>query len=141
MNKNKPSAASGFSLLEVIVATAVMAMVFVAMMEIFSGGMRTEGKADEYSTAMQHATQVMNELIVYTRDAAPRQTMGNFEDGYGWHASVDVFRLPDESQDSSKNLIMEKLLLHVEVGWTSRGSEKKVTLDTVKNVLRESSKS
>jgi hypothetical protein len=67
--------------------------------------------------------------------------MGNFEDGYSWRTSVDVFRLPNESLDSSKNLPMEKLLLHVEVGWTSRGSEKKVTLDTVKNVLRESSKS
>jgi len=125
----------------VIVATALVALVFVSMMEIFSGGLRTEGKAEEYARAMQDATQVMNDLLVNTRDPIPKQLSGRFDDGVNWRATVEVFRLPNEPPDSSKNLPMEKMLFRVEVSWTSHGSEKNVQLESIKNILQESSKS
>jgi len=139
--RNRASSKAGFSLLEVIVATAIVALVFVSMMEIFSSGLRTEGKADEYATAMQHATRVMNDLWVNTRQAQTAQFDGRFEDGATWHASVDVFRSPGEALDSSKDLPFEKMLLRVEVAWGPRGSEKTVQIQSIKNVLKGSSKS
>jgi prepilin-type N-terminal cleavage/methylation domain-containing protein len=138
---NKPSSQSGFSLLEVVVATAIVALVFVSMMEIFSNGLRTEGRADEYVTATQQATRVMNDLWIKTLEAQPAQNEGKFEDGNTWHTSVETFRLPNEALDSSKDLPMERMLLRVEVTWNSRGTEKKVQLQSLKNVLKASSKS
>lgn len=136
-----PSSQTGFSLLEVIVATAIVALVFVSMMEIFSNGLRTEGRADEYVTAMQQATRVMNDLWINTLEAQPVQNEGRFDDGTTWRTSVETFRLPGEALDSSKNLPMEKMILRVEVTWNSRGTEKKVQLQSIKNVLKGSSKS
>ena len=138
---NSPSSQSGFSLLEVIVATAIVALVFVSMMEIFSNGLRTEGRADEYVTAMQQATRLMNDLWINTLDAQPSLNEGHLDDGATWHSSVESYRLPGEALDSSKNLPMEKMILRVEVTWNSRGSEKKVQLQSIKNVLKGSSKS
>lgn len=138
---NSPSSQSGFSLLEVIVATAIVALVFVSMMEIFSNGLRSEGRADEYVTAMQQATRVMNDLWVNTLEAQASRNEGRFDDGMTWQTSVQAFRLPGEALDSSKNLPMEKMILRVEVTWNSRGSEKKVQLQSIKNVRKGSSKS
>lgn len=132
---------SGFSLLEVIVATMIVAIVFASMMEIFSSGLRTEGVADEYATAMLRASRVMNDLSLHTTQAQPSKSEGRFEDGASWRASADLYRPPDESAAPPSPLPFERMLLHVEVFWTSRGSEKKVQLESIKNVLRESSKS
>jgi prepilin-type N-terminal cleavage/methylation domain-containing protein len=137
---NAPSSQSGFSLLEVIVATAIVALVFVSMMEIFSSGLRTEGRADEYATAMQQGTRVMNDLWINTLETQPSRNQGRFDDDTTWRSSVEVFRLPGEALDSSNYLPMEKMILRVEVTWNSRGSEKKVQLQSIKNVLKGSSK-
>jgi prepilin-type N-terminal cleavage/methylation domain-containing protein len=137
--RSRPSA--GFTLLEVIVATAIVALVFVSMMEIFSSGLRTDGLADEYATATQEATRVMNELYVNTRQDQPTVLEGHFEDGASWAAAADPFAPPDEPVDSTKNLALQRMLLRVEVRWTSHGIEKKLQLQTVKNVLKASSKS
>ncbi|MGB7624930.1 MAG: prepilin-type N-terminal cleavage/methylation domain-containing protein [Terriglobia bacterium] len=138
---NSRSSQSGFSLLEVVVATAIVALVFVSMMEIFSNGLRTEGRADEYVTATQQATWVMNDLWIKTLEAQPARNEGKFEDGTTWHTSVETLRLPNEALDSSKDLPMERMLLRVEVTWNSRGTEKRVQLQSIKNVLKGSSKS
>jgi prepilin-type N-terminal cleavage/methylation domain-containing protein len=138
---SSPSSQSGFSLLEVIVATAIVGLVFVSMMEIFSNGLRTEGRADEYVTAMQQATRVMNDLWIHTLETQPSKNEGRFEDGSTWHTAVEIFRAPDEALDSSQDLPFERMLLRVEVTWDSRGTEKKVQLQSIKNVLKGSSKS
>lgn len=137
-----PRAAPGFTLLEVIVATAIVGLVFVAMMEIFSSGLRTEGQADEYATAMQHATRVMNDLLINTRQATPAHYEGRFDDGATWQASSEVYRSPDETSESANNLPLVRMLLRVEVRWQSRGgTERHVEIQSLKNILRESSKS
>ena len=132
---------AGFTLLEVIVATAIVALVFVAMMEIFSSGLRTEGLADQYATATQEATRVMNELYVNTRQTQPTVLQGRFGDGATWTAAADPFQPPDESPDATQNMRVQRMLLRVEVHWTSHGTQKTVQLETVENVLKPSSKS
>jgi general secretion pathway protein I len=132
---------AGFSLLEVIVATAIVAIAFVALMEIFSSGLRTEGMADEYTLAMQHATRVMNDVLVTSRQAQSAQFDGRFDDGATWHASVEPFVSPGEVIDPARPMRMQRMLLRVEVTWSSRGSPKKVQLQTIKNVISQSSKS
>ncbi|MDD5544814.1 MAG: prepilin-type N-terminal cleavage/methylation domain-containing protein [Acidobacteriia bacterium] len=134
--------ASGFTLLEVIVATAIVGLVFVAMMEIFSSGLRTEGQADEYATAMQHATRVMNDLLINTRQSTPTQFSGTFDDGAIWQASSEIYHSASESAESTDNLPLVRMLLRVQVTWRSRGgTERHVEIQSLKNILRESSKS
>ncbi len=132
---------SGFSLLEVIVATAIVGLVFVAMMEIFSSGLRTEGQADEYAIATQQATRLMNELYVNTRQNQPYQSSGYLEDGTHWQAAAIPLFSPGETPDSVKNLGIQRMLLNVEVTWKSRGSDRHLQIQTIKNVLKGSSKS
>lgn len=132
---------AGFSLLEVIVATMIVAIVFASMMEIFSSGLRTEGVADEYATATLRASRVMNDLSLHTAQTQSSKSEGRFEDGASWRTSADIYRPPIESVTLPTSLPFERMLLHVEVSWTSRGSEKKVQIESIKNVLRESSKS
>jgi prepilin-type N-terminal cleavage/methylation domain-containing protein len=135
------STSSGFTLLEVIVATAIVALVFVAMMEIFSSGLRTEGQADEYATAMQHATRVMNDLLLNTRQPETAQYDGRFDDGAVWHATAEPYLSPDELPDSPHNLPIVRMLLRVKVTWQFRGAPRQVELQSLKNILRKSSKS
>lgn len=134
-------AMAGFSLLEVMVATAIVAIVFVSMMQIFSSGLRTGGLADEYSTAMLHATRVMNDWMVSPPRPWPSTSEGKFDDGTAWRATVDFFHPPEVAADHPPAPPFDPILLHVEVTWTSRGVERKVQLDSLKNVPRESSKS
>ncbi len=118
-----------------------MALVFVAMMEIFSSGLRAEGQADEYSRAVLHANRIMNDLYVTAQAPTSEQTQGQFEDGYAWTASVKPYQPSDEDDDSLKSMNLRRVLLQVEVQWKSHGGERRVQLETIKNVLKESSKS
>lgn len=68
----------GFSLLEVVVAVAILGITVVTLLEIFSINLRTVRKSEDYTKALIFARSMMDEAYAI-RD--PEEATGYFESG------------------------------------------------------------
>lgn len=89
-NKAIPHPADrGFTLLEVIVALAIVAATLTAMAQIFSGGFRNAVTAKDYLSALVRAESEMARLGTEL-PLHPGETRGRYDDGMRWERSVQL---------------------------------------------------
>lgn len=129
----------GFTLLEVMVATLIMAVAIVGLLSGITGALRNASRLTEYDRAVLLARLEMNELLVtpsLPRDTAfegsfdPEQT-GGVESG--WRARVSNFEMPPIVAPGQTAL--ERVQL--EVWWRSGSGRRTFTLDAYRtHVLR-----
>jgi general secretion pathway protein I len=88
---------SGFTLLEILVATAIMGIAVVGVMSGLAGATRNAARITEYDRAVMLAQIKMDELLADDRAPRNRPLMGLFlkqESGgvdAGWQATVTPF--------------------------------------------------
>ncbi len=93
----------GFTLVEVIVAMAIVGVSLVMILQLFSGGLRASRTSCDYTRAVVHAKNKMEELSFF-----PESGSGNFEDGYRWQASAEPY---EEPEDVDFKLIKLKVII------------------------------
>lgn len=122
---------TGFTLLEMIVATTIMGIAVVGLMAGISGATRNAIRLREYDRAAQLARLRINELLVDQR--LPRNTMvgGTFDPAEtggveaGWQAQLSTFEMPPVA--SPGQMALDRIQL--EVWWTSGVQRRTFTLD------------
>ncbi len=101
----------GFTLLEVVVAMAIVGLGVVILMEIFSSGLRLGSKSSERTEAVLYGRQVMDDALI-RRDIRRGREDGSFENRYPWTLRVDP--LQEESVlDLSSNWELEEVTLEM----------------------------
>jgi prepilin-type N-terminal cleavage/methylation domain-containing protein len=121
----RPASDSGFTLLEAMVASLIMAIAISALLVNLHTSLRNTERVSSYDRASVFAQHKMDELLAdptlgvlarvagpYLPDADPMQS--------GWSARVRPFEYPS-NLGSSVSLLEE---IHLEVWWL-RGGEKK----------------
>ncbi|RPI22709.1 MAG: type II secretion system protein [Acidobacteria bacterium] len=86
----------GFTLLEVVVALAIMGIGVATALSIFSGSLKNLRRIDMAHQAMSHAENVMNEILTDESIREPRDFSGNLDDEFSYTASVDMWEEPQE---------------------------------------------
>ena len=61
LSRGQVAACQGFSLLEVLVATTVMGLVLVVLLQVLTGAMRAQETTMEHARALQVAERVLQE--------------------------------------------------------------------------------
>jgi general secretion pathway protein I len=118
----------GFTLIENLVAITVLAIALVAILQLFSGGLKSIKLSDEYSRGIFHARELVEQVQV-SEGFSEGVLQGRFEDGYKWKAEIKRNpALPDEETKPQFELFEIK----VSVTWDSLGSEKHLELMTTK---------
>lgn len=92
--------ARGFTLLEMMVATVILATAVVGLVSAISGSLRNAARLTDYDRAVQLAQERMNELLL--DDRLPRATViqGDFDPQQtggipaGWQARVSMAENP-----------------------------------------------
>ncbi len=87
---------SGFTLLEVMVAVAIMAVGVAIAMSIFSGGLKNIYRINMAHRAMAHAENVMNDLLADQSIREPRKFADNLDDDFRYTATVEYWEEPKE---------------------------------------------
>jgi general secretion pathway protein I len=143
MNRVRPSSAAsgGFSLLEVLAAFVVLALVGTALFRIFSGALGNASLSDEYSRATLYAESRLASPGVETplREGVQQ---GTSDDGkYAWTARIEPYRPPGSTPDLDAAVdLMPVRLWHiaVKVSWPGvAGSDRSIALATVRLAARE----
>ena len=128
---------SGFTLLEVAVAMAVLGLVLVTMMQVISGGLTLEHKAGKLGRAVVTARALMDELVtdLELRDGVEE---GGDADELRWRRTVrratPEERGEEEAEDSELGFEAEYALrfLEVVVAWTEGGNEKTYAVQSLR---------
>lgn len=128
---------AGFTLLEVIVAVAILSVSLVMIMQLFAAGLKSSRTSCDYTRAVMHANDKMEEL-----SAAPvkSQESGEFRDGYKWEAAVQRYEEPDDKE--LENARFKLLKLRVKIIWNiSVNKENSLELESLKMVSAEDANS
>ncbi|MGH8849663.1 MAG: type IV pilus modification PilV family protein [Casimicrobiaceae bacterium] len=135
-----PRRSDGFSLLEVLAAFVVLALVGTALFRIFSGALGNASLSDEYSRATLYAESRLATLGVETPLRESTQ-QGTSEDGkYAWSASVVPDKPPGSTPDldAATDLMPVRLWrIGVTVSWAGPGGDRSIALTTDRVAARE----
>jgi general secretion pathway protein I len=131
----------GFSLLEVLAAFVILALVGTALFRLFSGALGNATLADEYSRATLYAE---SRLAAISVEAPLKEStlQGNSDDGlYAWTAVIAPYTIPGSTPDleSAATAMPVRLWkLAATVTWPGTpGSERSVALSTVRIAVKE----
>lgn len=120
MTDTRMTRSQGFTLLEMLVATVIMAVAVSGLMSSLSTSMRNAARITEYDRASLMARSKMDELIAQPR--LPRQTM---LEGPGWRARITPFEVPPNPQAGYS--ILDRIEL--EVSWMAGPQRKTFALE------------
>jgi general secretion pathway protein I len=132
---------AGFTLLEVMVALAILAIGLVTVLELFAGSLRLVTKASRHSQAAIYAQNEMDRLFSQTT-LTDGEESGDLPDGYYWRARVqeiypeeDRTRLQPQRQNPTDFLHLKEI--EVNVGWQENGQEQTFTLRSLRTLTDE----
>jgi general secretion pathway protein I len=132
------SRAAGFSLLEVLVAFVIVALVGTALFRLFGGALNNASAAEDYSRAVLLAESRLASTAVESaplREGATDQ--GRTDDGkYSWVTRVDPYVGPGTTADQQQlgqaaNVVLWRI--SVTVSWPGAlGQDRTLSLATVR---------
>jgi prepilin-type N-terminal cleavage/methylation domain-containing protein len=115
----------GFTLIEILAALTMFAVVGGMLLQLFESGLRSTRKSAEMTHGVLLARSKMTELLAYPQ-LAPGTLVGEFDDGYSWRA--DLFQPVDEGRGYGS---LQPLFLTINVYWGDSADESSFTLQTL----------
>ncbi len=130
----------GFSLLEVLVAFVILALVATALFRLFSGALANAGAADDYSRVVIVAQSALDEASVPPLREGTKD--GTADDGrIAWTAHITPYKAPDvapELEAASQSLPIRLWRIVVDVTWNGGdGAPRTFTLATTRLGAKE----
>jgi general secretion pathway protein I len=119
---------NGFSLLEVIVALAIMAIGYITVFNLFSASVKSVGTSDEYMRAVQLANSKLSEMEMMNYEAD--NLSGTFKEEKNFQWSLDIEPYDSPLNDPDKNINLSKIIL--KVFWGENEKRRNVELVTLK---------
>ena len=107
---------SGFTLLEIMVATTIMGIAVVGLLSSLSTSMSNATHVSDADRAAQLARNKMEELMVDANLPLQANLQGNFDNTSGWTAEIGPFEAP---QTQPGAMILQRIALVV---WWKNGA-------------------
>lgn len=120
---------AGFTLLEVMIALAILGIGFALAMELLATGVRSAKVAEEYTQAVLLAQQKIAEVSV-VRDFTRVADGGELGGGFRWSSEI---RPLEQAEELPGRLYS----VNVRITWPSRRGEKSLNLQTLRMAVDE----
>ena len=118
----------GFSLLEVLVAFTILAMLLGALFQVFGGGMHAARSGDRHTRATVIAQSRMAAVGV-EQPLVEGVESGSVDDGYNWRTTISAYT--DEQLQQAETL-PQPFTVSVEVFWEEGGASQGVSLTSMR---------
>jgi general secretion pathway protein I len=131
----KNAECQGFTLIEILVAIVILGISLVTIMQLFSGGLKSCKVSDEYTRAVFHARQKMEEVLI-ADSIIEGIDEGDFDDDFKWHMEISCSKLL-EDEDGNQDRIPVKLYeIKVRIQCKT-GAGKSVEIQTLKMITHK----
>jgi type II secretion system protein I len=122
---------AGFTLLEVLVATALLGIAVAIILQLFSSNLRALSVSEDFVRASIKAEAKMREILDNDK---PSETSFSetTDDGY----RVDVW-IKETLKERTENIDITLFQIDVTVGWIKGAKERSFTLRSLKAVRKE----
>jgi prepilin-type N-terminal cleavage/methylation domain-containing protein len=128
------TAAQGFTLLEVLVATALLGLALVAVMQVLGAGLRAQETSWGRTRALAEAETILQRYCL-DEQLSP----GTFQGGQGKHTYKVVITPQLEVAGDRLPWKLVCYLIQVTVFWKERGLTKSLALETMRTAIQEKS--
>ncbi len=122
-------ASSGFTLLEVLMATALAGIAVAALLAGISGSLRNLSRAEAYEKAVLVGRAQFNRLLI-EETLEPGHFAGRWDNDYRWAADIRRWNPAEIAADP--RTLPPLMLVRLTVFWRSAGGEKQATFETCK---------
>lgn len=119
---------AGFTLLEVLVSMAILAICLTVIMQLFSGGLRSGHLSEDYIRAVFLAREKMEEVLVQ-KEIVPGAEEGESDSGYKWLVKIHSEK---EEEEVVPKLPFGFFDIQVSVMWREGERTKSFTLHTLR---------
>ncbi len=117
----------GFSLLEVIIALAIMAIGFMTVLQLFSGSIKSIEMSDQYLKAATLANSKMGELELM--DFPANEVSGVFENEENFSWEIETRPYSSELNEAGGDVNLSELILRVL--WKDGQQDRQLELSTL----------
>ena len=124
---------AGFTLLEVLVSMAILAICLTIIMELFSGGLKSARLSERYVRAAFLAREKMEEILLAKR-LSEGIMEGVYGEGFRWRVAIHPAEAVEENQPK---LPFETFDIHVRVTWKEGGLHKSFEIETLQIATQE----
>lgn len=128
MGKKQHHSSNGFTLIEVLVAMMILVISLVVLLQLFSGGLRAGRLSDDYTRAILHAREKMEEILLFEKSGSGEQE-GEFKDGFKW--KTKIVRIENTEEETAK-MSLDSFNVKVEVTWFEGSREKHFEINSLK---------
>jgi len=127
----KKHSSAGFTLIETVIALAILGIGLTVIIEDFSGGLRLARTSEEYTKAMGFARMKLEEIISQQRIEEGTDE-GEYDDTFRWQVSAKKMDLLPVEKDSDFKPPVELFQVKVDILWKSGSKEKSATIESYK---------
>jgi general secretion pathway protein I len=127
---------AGFTLLEVVVAMAIVGLGVVALLEIFSLGLRLGARSSVETESMAYGRLVMDEILA-RRNIDEGATQGNLQNRGRWQLRTKQVNEPERTLALGAGWELKEVTVAVRL--TDAGRERDVELKTFRLVRKTDS--
>ncbi len=128
--------ATGFTLIEVVVAIAILAVGITVIIELFSGSLRLVRTSGEYTKAVNYARAKMEEVTVKpTMNEGTEE--GEFDGVYRWQVDVKRVNILPARIETDFKPPVELFQVKLIVLWKSGTKERSTVLETYRTIKLE----
>jgi len=120
-------ACGGFSLLEVLVAFTILAMLLAALFQVFSSGLHAARAGDRFTRATVIA-QSRLAAVGLEQPLLEGVSSGSTDDGYHWRVTVGEYL---DDQLPAIDPVLQPLTVAVEVFWEEGDNPRSVSLTSM----------
>jgi prepilin-type N-terminal cleavage/methylation domain-containing protein len=118
----------GFSLLEVIVALAIMAIGYMTVFNLFSVSIKSLGISDKYQRAVDLANSKLSEIEMLNYETDELSGTFDNEEDFQWSLSIEPYE--SSLNDPDENINLSQVIL--KVLWQDNQKSRNVELVTLK---------
>jgi prepilin-type N-terminal cleavage/methylation domain-containing protein len=122
----------GFTLIEIVVAMAILGIGLIVIIELFSGGLRLGRTSEEYTKAVGLARMKLEEMTL-REDLKESEEEGEFDKDFRWQVGVNKVDILPEGFAEFKPAV-ELYRIKVNVLWKSGSRERSAGFETYKTV-------
>lgn len=123
----------GFTIIEVVIAIAILGIGLTVIMELFSGGLRLGKASGEYIQAVNYGRLKLEEIAL--KPILTEQTEeGKFDDLFRWQVVTKKVDLLPERQAIETKPPVELFHMDIQIIWKSGLKEKSIRVESYQTV-------